>query len=145
MKQILSILTLLLFLSAAAFAQDSAKKKTDKMREPGQRVEALKIAFITRKLDLSTEEAQKFWPIYNKYSAELRKVRQDARLNKEAEIETEEKVLNIRKRYNIEFTKALPADKVNAFFKAEKEFGTMLQKELMERKQRKMEKFQEAN
>ena len=145
MKHILSILTLFLILSAAAFAQDSAKKKGDKVREPGQRVEALKIAFITRKLDLSTEEAQKFWPIYNKYSAELRKVRVDARLNKEAEIETEEKILNIRKRYNTEFAKALPAEKVNAFFKAEKEFGTMLQKELMERKQKRMERLQQAN
>lgn len=145
MKQLLSILTLLLFISVAALAQDSSKRKADKMHEPGQRVEALKIAFITRKLDLSTEEAQKFWPIYNKYSAELRKVRMDARQNKESEIETEEKVLNIRKRYSIEFSKALPADKVNAFFKAEKEFGTMLQKELMERRQRKMEKFQHAN
>ena len=33
-------------------------------------VKSAKIAFITRELDLTEEEAQKFWPVYNKYEAE---------------------------------------------------------------------------
>ncbi|WP_315820109.1 hypothetical protein [Paraflavitalea speifideaquila] len=74
-------------------------------------MEALKIAYLTQKLNLSTEEAQRFWPIYNKYAAEIRKVRVDGRLNKEDEIEIEEKLLNIRKKYNGEFTKALSAER----------------------------------
>lgn len=32
-------------------------------------IEALKIAFITKKLDLKTSEAQGFWAVYNKYEA----------------------------------------------------------------------------
>ncbi|OZA24427.1 MAG: hypothetical protein B7X86_08430 [Sphingobacteriales bacterium 17-39-43] len=46
-----------------------------------ERIEAIKVAFITKKLDLTTEEAQKFWPVYNNYQKELmelmRKRRED--------------------------------------------------------------------
>lgn len=136
MKHIFTILAAFFVLTFSANAQEERKTQ----REPGAKIEALKIAFFTRKLDLSTEEAQKFWPVYNKYSAELKKVRQDARANNSPEIETEEKYLAIRKRYNVEFSKVLPTEKVNAFFKAEKEFGTILQKELMERRQRRQER-----
>lgn len=136
MKQIFTILAAFFLLTFTANAQVERKGQ----REPGAKIEALKIAFYTKKLDLSSEEAQKFWPVYNKYAEELKKVRKDARENNRPEIETEEKYLIIRKRYNTEFGKVLSAEKVNAFFKAEKEFGTILQKELMERRQRKQER-----
>lgn len=135
MKQLLLIVSLFFTLGTSVIAQDG----DDDKKNPGGRVEALKIAYITQKLNLSTEEAQKFWPIYNKYAAEIRKVRVDGRLNKETEIDIEEKLLAIRKKYNTEFAKALSPEKVNSFFKAEKEFGTVLQKELMERRQQRLE------
>ncbi|WEK36421.1 MAG: hypothetical protein P0Y53_02820 [Candidatus Pseudobacter hemicellulosilyticus] len=133
MKNLLLILTMTL--SLAGYAQEE-----DKPNAPGGRVEALKIAYITKKLNLSTEEAQKFWPVYNQYMAELKKVRQDAQATKEKEIDSEEKVLKIRKKYNGEFAKALSSEKVNSFFKAEKDFGTFLQKELLERRQQNLDR-----
>lgn len=133
MKQILSILTILFVFAFTANAQDSPAKKEGSR---GDKIAALKIAYLTNKLNLTPEEAQKFWPIYNKYSDELRKIRNDAKQNNTPELEVEEKVLAVRKKYNSEFSKALPADKVNAFYKAEKEFGNMLKKELMERRQK---------
>ncbi|WP_276480423.1 hypothetical protein [Paraflavitalea pollutisoli] len=141
MKKLLLIVSLFLTLASAVVAQsDDDDKKT-----PGGRVEALKIAYLTQKLNLSPDEAQKFWPIYNKYAAEIRKVRIDGRVNKETEIEIEEKMLAIRKKYNSEFTKALSPEKVNAFFKAEKDFGTVLQKELMERRQQRQDAKRNGN
>jgi len=136
MKKIILILVMALGISAVSLAQDDndAGQKGN-----GSRIEALKIAYLTKKLNLSTEEAQKFWPIYNEYMGEIRKTRIDARQNQEGEIPTEEKLLNVRKKYNGEFGKALSSEKVNTFFKAEKEFGTVLQKELMERRMQKME------
>jgi len=135
MKKIILILVVALGISAMSLAQDDdAGQKGN-----GSRIEALKIAYLTKKLNLSTDEAQKFWPIYNEYMGEIRKTRLDARQNQEGEIPTEEKLLNIRKKYNGEFGKALSSEKVNTFFKAEKEFGTVLQKELMERRMQKME------
>ena len=134
MKKILLILVFALGVSVVSVAQDEGGEKGN-----GGRLEALKIAYLTKKLNLSTEEAQKFWPIYNQYMNEIRTTRIDARQNKEGEIPTEEKLLNIRKKYNGEFNKAMSSEKVNTFFKAEKEFGTVLQKELMERRMQKME------
>ena len=103
------------------------------------RLEALKIAYITKKMDLSPEEAQKFWPIYNQYAAELKQARQDAVKNNEPEITLDENQLKIRKKYSAQFSQVLSADKVNAFFKSEKEFGVFVQKE-MERRQLRMQK-----
>ncbi len=38
------------------------------------KIKALKIAFITEKLDLTKEEAEKFWPLYNEYQKENNKL-----------------------------------------------------------------------
>ena len=111
----------------------------DENKNDGGRIEALKIAYITRKLNLSTEEAQKFWPVYNKYTDEIRKLQLDMRQNPGSELDRDEKILNIRKKYNGEFGKALSAEKVNSFFKVEKEFNGMVQKEMMERRQLRLE------
>lgn len=100
----------------------------------GNRLEALKIAYITKRLDLSPEEAQKFWPIYNQYSEELRNARLDAIRNRKSEIELDESLLNIRKKYSILFGQAISPQKIDVFFKSEKEFGAFVQKE-MERRQ----------
>ncbi|MGH2666289.1 sensor of ECF-type sigma factor [Flavobacterium sp.] len=50
---------LLLVLSCGVFAQNTDKRV--------ERIKALRIAFISDKLDLSTEEAQKFWPVFNQF------------------------------------------------------------------------------
>jgi hypothetical protein len=105
----------------------------------GNRLEALKIAYITKKMDLSPEEAQKFWPIYNQYAAELKEARQQAARNNEPEIVLDENQLKIRKKYNTQFNQVLSAEKVNIFFKSEKEFGVFVQKE-MERRQLRSQK-----
>jgi hypothetical protein len=105
----------------------------------GNRLEALKIAYITNKLNLSPEEAQKFWPIYNQYSLELKVARMKAMNNNSSEIELDESLLNIRKKYSVQFGQALPPAKVDTFFKSEKEFGHFIEKE-MERRQLKQQR-----
>ena len=118
---------LFFFLTCPALAQEPVEKTE------GGPVEPLKIAYITKKLNLSTEEAQKFWPIYNDYMKEIRQARLESK--GESEIITEEKILNIRKKYNTQFANALPAPKVNQFFHSEKEFNNFVRKEWMERNQ----------
>lgn len=54
------IVTILLFLlSLATFAQDIGKRV--------DRIKALRVAYISDKLDLTPEEAQKFWPVFNQF------------------------------------------------------------------------------
>lgn len=122
-------LILLLFVSVCNAVMAQEEDKND-----GGRLQAYKIAFLTKRLDLSPAEAQRFWPVYNKYQDEIRSIRMEYRKNKGSEIEMEEKILNIRKKYNSEFSKAVSPEKVNTFFRAEKEFGTIVKQEMMERR-----------
>jgi hypothetical protein len=108
----------------------------------GNRLEALKIAYITNKLNLSPEEAQKFWPIYNQYAVELKVARLKAINNKSSEIELDENILNIRKKYSVLFSQVLPPAKVDTFFKSEKEFGHFVEKEIERRQLRQQLKQQ---
>jgi hypothetical protein len=101
-------------------------------KENKMNVEALKVAFITRQLNLSVEEAQKFWPVHNAYTNELKNARKD---NMNDELLFEEKVLGIRKKYSIDFKKILNnEERVNKIFKSEKQFGHMVGREIMGRK-----------
>jgi hypothetical protein len=95
----------------------------------GERIQAIEIAYLTKQLNLSPAEAERFWPLYNQYREEVRRIKIDAIGNKENEVATEEKIVNVRKRYNIEFGKALPSDKVNLFFRSERQFGNFVQRE----------------
>ncbi|SRR5579871_258136 len=126
MKQFLLLYGMIFMLCISSFSQN------------GEKIESLKIAYLTKQLNLSPEEAERFWPVYNKYTEEIRRTRLDAIGNKEDEIVTEEKIVNIRKRYNSEFSRALPPDKVNLFFRSEKQFGNFVQRE-MERRQLRMQ------
>lgn len=97
----------------------------------GERIEALKIAYITQALKLTVEEAQNFWPVYNTYTQEIK----TARLNiKEDELKFQEDVLNIKKKYKADFKRILKDDfRVNQVYKVEGDFRIELQKELKKR------------
>lgn len=96
-----------------------------------QNIEVLKVAYFTKHLSLTTEEAEKFWPMYNSYTGEVKKARQD---NKEDILAFEEAVLNIRKKYKGELKKILVTDdRVNKALLAEREFMNVVRKELQQR------------
>ncbi len=61
----------IIFLLFAATAQAQDGKH--------QKIKALKIAYITEKLALTPSEAEKFWPIYNKYDYKFHDLRMKER------------------------------------------------------------------
>ncbi|MCM4163254.1 hypothetical protein DHC50_06550 [Arenibacter sp. A80] len=63
MNRKIKILAPLLFLFATLSL--SAQEKQD-----WEKIKSLKVAFITEKLNLTSKEAQSFWPIYNQHQAE---------------------------------------------------------------------------
>ncbi|MEI6184745.1 MAG: hypothetical protein WCP65_04395, partial [Bacteroidota bacterium] len=100
------------------------------------RKESLKIAYITKELNLTTAEAEKFWPVYNAYQAEIKKVKKDYLQNQDPLV-MEEQILNIRKKYKDSFKKVLGSDeRANKLFIAENEFGKMIRKEWQKRAER---------
>lgn len=125
MKKVLLILTIVCS-AAISFAQEGGET-------PGGKLQAYQIAFLTKKLNLTPEEAQRFWPVFNKYQDEIRTSRIQNRQS--TEVEKEEKEVNIRKKYFDEFSKVLNRDKADRVFKADKEFRDVVRKELMERRQ----------
>ncbi len=86
MKKI--ILFTLLFLNVFYFCFAQKGQKFN-------RAEAIQVAYLTKELSLTTEEAQKFWPVFNTYKDEIKRARKE---NKEDEIDFEEKIVNIRKK-----------------------------------------------
>lgn len=73
MKTIIAV-AFSLVLAFPAFAQDGKKRGERK-----EKIENLKIAFITKELNLTPAESEKFWPIYNSYQNELKAIRKDAK------------------------------------------------------------------
>lgn len=99
-----------------------------------EKIQALKIAFITQKLQLTSAEAEKFWPVYNQYENEVRNLRSE---NRNGDVlENEEKLLEIRKKYKPSFEKILGPQKMNDLFNAERDFRNVLIKRLKNQKQR---------
>ncbi len=101
-----------------------------------EKVQALKIAFITQKLQLTTDEAQKFWPVYNQYDNEIKSLQLNSK-NGPA-LENEEKLLNIRKKYKASFEKVIGPDKLNKLFNAERDFRDILIRRLQNRNQQRL-------
>jgi hypothetical protein len=117
------------------------------------KVEALKIGFLTRKLDLTSEEAKTFWPVYNKFQEELESLRkqrrsemQSLRENKkdlsdseaeklvDNEITFRQKELDVIKKYHAQFKQILPVKKVLMLYRSEEEFKRELLERLRNRK-----------
>lgn len=64
MKNIILVLALLL----SGMCSLQAQTKNDHR----EKIKALKVAFITQELNMNSQTAQKFWPIYNKYEKDKR-------------------------------------------------------------------------
>lgn len=116
-------------------------------------IKAQKTAYLTTKMELTLEESQKFWPVYNQYDKELetmRKERRDAhkalRASSELteneaaaaidkELAAQQKELDLRKRYSVEFRKVVGAKKTLMLARAERDFNRELLKRLRDRRE----------
>ncbi len=110
-----------------------------------EQIEAIKVAFITSKLDLTPDEAQKFWPVYNNYQKEmmeLMKKRREARMKPNvdpndkinADLAYESRMLDLKKKYKKLYQKAIPPQKILLLYQAEREFREHLIKQLNHRR-----------
>ncbi|MEO1451058.1 MAG: hypothetical protein AAFV07_16125, partial [Bacteroidota bacterium] len=119
-----------------------AVQAQDEMRGVRQeQIESFKIAFYTRRLDLTTEEAQVFWPVFNAYSDDLDAVRKEGRQlqvrmrqayatasDREIEQMSDEyiglkrKELEVIETYHQKFKSVLPVRKVILLYKVENDF-----------------------
>jgi hypothetical protein len=53
----------------------------------GDKVELLRVAFITKKVELTDAEAEKFWPVYNEYNDKIKAIRKNVRMSYRKRVE----------------------------------------------------------
>jgi Spy/CpxP family protein refolding chaperone len=144
MKKI--ILIALLFLSINVIAQHKNR----------EHIKALKVSFITEKLDFSEKEAQKFWPLYNDYEKktskiryhELRSIRKEIKENSNSLTEDQAKALigkinnaenrlhDLRMEFTTKIATVISAKKIILLKVAEEDFKRKMFDELKKRKKK---------
>jgi LTXXQ motif family protein len=150
------IYTLLLAISCTisyqtvnAQTQNDRTDRSERMKD----IEAMKVAFLTKKLSLTPEEAKVFWPVYDEYAAEMKSLRgsrmqnyKDAKgeidnmSDKDVEkfiqddIALRQQEVDLLKKYHPRFKQILPIKKVAKLYKAEEEFKRELLDKIRERK-----------
>jgi Spy/CpxP family protein refolding chaperone len=135
------IVFVLLLTSVSFYAQG------DGMKDKKDQIKTLKVAFFTTELDLTTAEAEKFWPIYNVFDDtqfEIRHQKMRAfknRMNDDALVKMSEKEANalltqmesadeelflLRKKFTKNLREIIPAVKIIKLRKSEEDFNRKL-------------------
>lgn len=132
MKTLFTIMILLFSIAGTAIAQE---QPPDSKQE--EKIQTLEIAFISRKLNLTTDEAQKFWPVYNEYKRDMRQVMISQKNNPNKDVvDNDQKMLDVRKKYRERFVGVIGQPRMNKFFQAEREFRGVLLNQLKNRPDR---------
>jgi len=147
---------LLLLFSVSFFNVNAQHRERDgkKPRPSREKIEAHKIAFITSELDLSTEEAQVFWPIFNEYEKEKKAIRkerkQEANLDELSDAQADEMIkehlenksrnLELETQYVEKFKDVLPSKKVLKLMIIDRKFKEEVLKDLQRRLDRRQER-----
>ena len=96
-----------------------------------EKIKMLEIGYLTRQLHLSTHEAEKFWPLFNKYRQELRATVKDKNISDE--LDRQQKALDIRRKYRKDFSSVLDEERGRRVYEEEDNFKTMVRKEMQQR------------
>lgn len=118
-----------------------------------ERLNAFRIAFFTKKLNLSSQEAEKFWPVYNEFQNEKNKLQVEKsslmRLFNQSETTMSDKQITelgdkycaiiiqesaLAVTFHKKLQEILPPGKVIRVYQAENQYRMQLLNELQERK-----------
>jgi hypothetical protein len=126
----------------------------ERLKEKKEQIKAMKVAFLTTELDLTSNEAEKFWPIYNTFDDKQFELRhqkmkgyfrrmEDSELDKLSEKEAatllnqiesnEEDLFNLRKKFITNLKEILPSVKIIKLKKAEEDFNRKLLQQYKEK------------
>lgn len=116
-------------------AQPARREKVDNKSTDLRKIQAMEMAFITKELNLSPDEAQKFWPLFNQYRNEIKGASADRKVGDH--LDRQQKVLDVRKKYREDFTKVMTNERANKVFGAEDEFKSLVRREFQKRQSEK--------
>jgi Spy/CpxP family protein refolding chaperone len=129
-----SLLMLSLLATLPAVAQPGAGSRQSRMSQ----LENAKIAYITEKISLTQDQAQRFWPVYNEFTAKRRDLNRRMRETRtndpdaisEAQVKDNltqalnlrQQEVNLEKEYFDKFQKVLNIRQVSRLYQAERQF-----------------------
>ena len=110
------------------------------------KVEALRVDYISKSLELTNTEYEKFWPVYNEYNDKIRAIRKNLRVSyrnksdnlseKEAEqlyylfVQSKQAEADVHKQYNEKIKTIIGAIKTVKLHVAEEEFRMKVMKSI---------------
>ncbi len=141
MKRLLFLLPFLC-LGISIHAQNAAR---------ADKIAAIKVGYISQRLQLTPEQAEKFWPVHHAYEAELKSARRtflqkhsdqpgtagsaESSQYVDDELALQQQVLDIRKKYKDQFLKVISMDQLAALYDAEKDFRKLLLEQLKKKRE----------
>lgn len=153
MKHYKLLIVSFFLISIATFAQDGPLR--ERFKEKKEQIKALKVAFITTELNLTSDEAAKFWPLFNAFEDKQQEIRKqklkayldrtdDDTIDKLSEKEastllaqmenTEDELYQLKKKFVANLKGILPATKILKLKKAEEEFSKKLLQQYRDKK-----------
>lgn len=149
MKHLLKIFFLLL-LAMPAMAQQEAEPDPEETpaADPKvkEKINAARVAYITERLGLTAEEAEKFWPVYREYVQKrqgLRKQFRDAKKSGtdekellDLDLKLKQQELDLEKDYSGRLQKVISAQKLMSLRQAEVDFRRLLLRQIQQRQMR---------
>jgi hypothetical protein len=118
-----------------------------------EKLKAYKIAFFTKRLNLTSQEAEKFWPVYNAYEERRNSIQRERQMlnrniNQNSENMTGKEIseegdklislqiqeANLALEFHKKFKEVLPPLKVLRLYQAENQYRMQLLNELKNRK-----------
>ena len=144
MKKILfSLFIILSGLSSSGQDDDTETIQDPKARE---KIKAAHAAYIMERLELTSAEAEKFWPVYREYGEKRKEIRQqfrDAKRNGENEktlldldLKIKQQELDLEKEYSLRLQKIISPEKLIKLRQAEIDFRKLLLRQIEQRQQR---------
>ncbi|MCX7638718.1 MAG: hypothetical protein N2044_12815 [Cyclobacteriaceae bacterium] len=140
-----------------------AQEESEKDPKARQRIEAARIAFITERLGLTPEEAERFWPVYREFVQKRMELRKQFELQRkiqgnnpseeqqrklvEMDLQLKQQELDLEKEYSGRLLQAVPPQKLLALRQAEADFRAMVLRQIQQRQfqQQRQQRLQERN
>ena len=144
MKKVLLSLAIGMLSLTTALAQHERMKEQHK-----EQIESFRIAFFTKKLELTPDESKAFWPLYNDFEKKEDALRDKYNLHGKSlelmsdeevknhvmnQLELNQKLTDLRKDFTLQLMEVLPVRKVAMLHKVSREFKKELIKQLRKRR-----------
>lgn len=152
------MMTRYISLFVVALLMGLSQMQAQEMVELGPKIKTIRAAHYTEKMDLSPEEAEKFWPVFNTREKELltiarkkkakeQQLKNTMKINAPRVLENlideyanlERQEAEVRRRYHDRFKEVLPIKKVVLFYQAERSWRKRILSRILQNQQKRQQ------